>query len=115
LTDFNAADQLIEINAATGEGSFRTGAAGEYGFLLNGNRRARLYLSVDGKPIIDIKNMWVADAASGKIDLSANTEYKVSAQTGGDTELFVHPPSDTTEFRSQAGGAVDYYFFTDQS
>lgn len=111
LTDFNAADQLIEINAATGDGSFRTNASGEYGFLLTGNRRARLYLSVDGKPIIDIKNMWVSDSASAKIDLRANTEYKISAQTGGDTKLFVHPPSDITEFRSQAGGAVDYYFF----
>ena len=111
LTDFNAADEPITLDAATGEGTFRTGAAGEYGFLLIGNRTSKLRLSVDDKAIIDIDNMWVADSASGKISLKANTEYRVSAQTGGNTKLFVRPPSATTEFRSEAGGAVDYYFF----
>ncbi len=111
LTDFNAADEPIALNAATGEGTFRTGAAGEYGFLLIGNRRSKLRLSVDDKAIIDINNMWVADTASAKIRLEAKTDYKISAQTGGNTSLFVRPPSATTEFRSEAGGAVDYYFF----
>jgi alpha-D-xyloside xylohydrolase len=111
LTDFNAADEPIALNAATGEGTLRTGAAGEYGFLLIGNRRSRLRLSIDAKAIIDINNMWVADSASAKISLKADTEYKISAQTGGDTKLFVRHPSATTEFRSEAGGAVDYYFF----
>ena len=111
LTDFNAADQPVQLDATTGEGSFRTGASGEYGFLLTGNRRSRLQLWVGGKTIIDLKNMWVADTASAKIDLKADTEYKILAQTGGDTKLFVRVPSDTTEFRSQAGSAVDYFFF----
>ena len=111
LTDFNAADEPITLNAATGEGTLRTGAAGEYGFLLTGNRRSRLRLSVDDKAIIDLNNMWVADSASAKISLKADSEFKVSAQTGGNTKLFVRPPSATTEFRSEAGGAVDYYFF----
>ena len=111
LTDFNTADEPITLNAATGEGTFRTGAAGEYGFLLIGNRRSKLRLSVDDKAIIDINNMWVADSASAKIRLEAETDYKISAQTGGNTSLFVRPPSATTEFRSEAGGAVDYYFF----
>lgn len=111
LTDFNAADEPITLNAATGEGTFRTGAAGEYGFLLTGNRRSLLRLSIGDKAVIDIDNMWVADSASAKISLKADTEYKVSAQTGGDTRLFVRPPSATTEFRSEAGEAVDYYFF----
>ena len=111
LTDFNAADQAIQLDAKTGEGSFRTGAAGEYGFLLSGNRTSGLRLSVGDNTIIDINNMWVADSASAKVDLKADTEYKISAQTGGDTKLFVRSPSDTTQFRSQAGGAVDYFFF----
>jgi len=111
LTDFNPAEEPIALNAATGEGTFRTGAAGEYGFLLAGNRRNNLRLSVDGNAIIDINNMWVADSASAKISLKADTEYKIFAQTGGDTKLFVRHPSATTEFRSEAGGAVDYYFF----
>lgn len=111
LTDFNAADEPITLKAATGEGTFRTEAAGEYGFLLTGNRRNRLRLSIDDNAIIDINNMWVADSASAKIRLKADTEYKISAQTGGDTRLFVRPPSAITEFRSEAGEAVDYYFF----
>ena len=111
LTDFNAADEPIALNAGTGEGTFRTGAAGEYGFLLTGNRRNKLRLSLDDKAIIDINNMWVADSASAKISLKSDTEYKILAQTGGDTKLYVRSPSATTEFRSDAGGAVDYYFF----
>lgn len=54
--------------------------------------------------------MWVPDSAGGKINLKADTEYRLSAQTGGDTRLFVRSPSDITEFRSEAGDAVDYYF-----
>lgn len=109
LTDFNDADQPIQLDA-TGKGSFRTGAAGEYGFLLAGNDRGRLRLSVGDETIIDLHNMWVPDSAGAKINLKADTEYAISAQTGGETQLFMHPPSDTTEFRSEAGGAVDYYF-----
>lgn len=111
LTDFNAADHAIELNAKTGEGSFKTGAAGEYGFLLTGNTRSRLRLTIGEKTIVDIKNMWVAESAGAKVELKANTEYKISAQTGGDTKLFVRSPSETTEFRSEAGSAVDYLFF----
>jgi len=73
LTDFNAADQAIQLDAKTGEGSFRTGTSGEYGFLLSGNRRDRLYLSVGDKTIIDLKNMWIADSAGAKINLKTDT------------------------------------------
>lgn len=111
LTDFNAADQSVALDAVTGEGILKTGASGEYGFLLSGNRKDRLHLSVDGRPIIDLENMWVADSAGAKIDLKANTEYKISAQAGAGAQLFVRPPAHTTEFRSEAGSAVDYYFF----
>ena len=111
LTEFNAADQEVELNAKTGEGSIKTGASGEYGFLLSGNRRDRLHLSVGDKTVIDLENMWLPDSAGAKINLKADTEYKISAQAGGNAQLFVRPPSYTTEFRSQAGSAVDYYFF----
>ena len=40
LTDYDAADQPIDLDPKTGEGSFKTGASGEYGFLLTGNRRS---------------------------------------------------------------------------
>jgi len=109
LTDFNAADQPIQLDAA-GKGSFHSGQSGEYGFLLGGNERGRLRLSVGDETVIDLHNMWVPDTAGAKINLRADSDYQISAQTGGNTQLFVRPPSDTTEFRSEAGGAVDYYF-----
>ena len=109
MTDFDVAEQPVEINADTGEGTFKTGDSGEYGFLLSGNLRDRLRLSVDGKAIIDLASMWVPDSAGAKIALKANTEYKISVQTGGDAKLFVRPPSNITAFRSEAGNAVDYY------
>ena len=111
LTDYDLADQPIDLDPKTGEGSFKSSVSGTYGFLLNGNRRRQLELSVGDKKIIDLNNMWVADSAGAKIDLKADTEYKISAQTGGETKLFVRRPSDTTDFQSEAGNAVDYFFF----
>jgi alpha-D-xyloside xylohydrolase len=111
LTEYDVADQPIDVDLETDEASFKTDAAGEYGFLLIGNRRGRLQLSVGDKKIIDLNNMWVADSAGAKINLRADTEYKISAKTGGGTKLFVRRPSDTTDFHSEAGSAVDYYFF----
>ena len=109
LTEFDPTDKKIELDAK-GEGSFQTDVAGDYGFLLKGNERAKLHLTVDGKKLIDITNMWVADSAGAKMHLDANTTYSVSAETGGKTELRVRVPSNTMGFRSDASRAVDYYF-----
>jgi len=109
LTDFNPANEMIKLDE-TGAATFQTGSEGEYGFLLNGNFRDKLRLSVNGEQIIDIKNMWVAGSASGKIHLAANTTYKIMAETGGNTSLFVRTPSNTMAFRSETGNSVDYYF-----
>ena len=109
LTDFNPPTEAVPLDD-TGAGSFRTAQEGEYGFLLSGNDRSKLRLSVDGRQIIDIRNMWVAGSASAKIHLAANTTYGVTAESGGDTKLLVRAPSATMGFRSEAGDAVDYYF-----
>jgi alpha-D-xyloside xylohydrolase len=109
LTDFNPPTEAIKLDDS-GMGTFQSGPEGEYGFLLNGNFRDKLRLSVNGEQIIDIKNMWVAGSASAKIHLAANATYKVMAETGGNTSLLVRPPSDTMAFRSETGDAVDYYF-----
>lgn len=109
LTDFNPTTEAIKLDD-TGAGTFRTGPEGEYGFLLSGNDRDKLRLAVDGRQIIDITNMWVPASASGKMHLAANTTYKVTAETGGNTKLSVRAPSDTMAFRSETGDAVDYYF-----
>jgi alpha-D-xyloside xylohydrolase len=109
MTDFDPAAESIPLDS-TGAGIFRTGPAGEYGFLMTGNNRARLRLTLDGKKLIDIENMWVPSSAGAKIHLDANTTYKIVAESGGDTQLFVRAPSDTMAFRSEAAQAVDYYF-----
>jgi alpha-D-xyloside xylohydrolase len=109
LTEFNPTTKSIALDA-NGKGTFQTDAAGEYGFLLSGNERRRLHLSLNGEKIIDITNMWVADSAGAKIHLDGNTTYNLSAETGGNTQLRVRVPSDTMGFRSDASRAIDYYF-----
>jgi len=109
LTDFNPATEEIHLDA-NGAGSFETGSDGEYGFLLGGNGRNKLRLTVDDKTIIDLKNMWLPEYVGGKTHLEANTTYKVTAESGGDTQLFVRAPSSAMGFRSEVGKAVDYYF-----
>lgn len=109
LTEFNPATETIQLDQ-NGEGSFQTGSEGDYGFLLSGNFRSKLRLSVDGQQIIDLKNMWLPRSAGAKIHLAANSTYKVIAETGGDTKLAVRVPSSTMAFQSQVGDAVDYYF-----
>jgi alpha-D-xyloside xylohydrolase len=109
LTEFNPTTKAVELDER-GNATFHTDTAGEYGFLLNGNGRAKLHLSVDGKKLIDITNMWVADSAGAKVHLDANTTYSVSVETGGNAKLRVRVPSNTMGFRSDASRAVDYYF-----
>jgi alpha-D-xyloside xylohydrolase len=109
LTEFNPATEAIHIGQ-DGAGTFQTGAEGEYGFLLSGNYRDKLRLSVDGKQIVDLQNMWLPLSVGAKMHLAANTTYKVIAETGGNSKLAVRAPSDTMAFQSQVGDSVDYYF-----
>ena len=109
LTDFDPAIEVIDLDSS-GAGTFQTRQEGEYGFLLSGNGQRTLRLSVDGKQIIDLRNMWLPWSTGAKIHLAANTTYKVLAETGGNTSLSVRAPSDTMAFRSETGKAVDYYF-----
>jgi alpha-D-xyloside xylohydrolase len=109
LTDFNPTEETIKLDDK-GVGTFRTQQDGDYGFLLSGNDRRKLRLSVDGQQIIDIRNMWVPGSAGAKIHLAADSIHTVLAETGGDTKLSVRVPSDTMALRSETGQGVDYYF-----
>jgi len=111
LSDFDPPGEKVALDPKTGEGEFKSTIAGEYGFRLDGNRRSVLRISIDGKPIVDIKNMWLPDSAGAKTFLKADTIYKIAASTGGTPELSVRRPSDGMGFASEAGQAVDYYFF----
>ncbi|HEY5212392.1 MAG TPA: TIM-barrel domain-containing protein [Acidobacteriaceae bacterium] len=109
LTDFNPASQTIQVDQ-NGRAEFNSGPEGEYGFLLSGNFRDNLQLTVGNEKVIDLKNMWLPGSAGGKVHLAANTRYQIKAETGGDTRLGVRFPSDTMGFRSDASRAIDYYF-----
>lgn len=109
LTDFNPADEAIGLDDA-GAGTFRSGPEGEYGFLLSGNGRDKLQLTINDQKVIDLRNMWLPLSAGGRIHLAANTTYKLVAESGGNARLSVRAPSDTMTFRSETGQAVDYYF-----
>jgi alpha-D-xyloside xylohydrolase len=108
LTDFNPATATVELDK-NGQAEFQSGPEGEYGFRLSGNYRDKLRLTVGDEKVIDLMNMWLPLTASGKIHLASNTIYKISAETGGNTELAVRFPSDTMTFRSESSQAVDYY------
>jgi alpha-D-xyloside xylohydrolase len=110
LTDFNPASEAIQLDEH-GAGTFETGPEGEYGFLLGGNLRNKLRLTVNGEKVIDLKNMWLPEFVGAKMHLAANTTYKVIAESGGDTKLFLRSPSATMAFQSQAGQGVDYFLF----
>jgi alpha-D-xyloside xylohydrolase len=109
LTDFNPATRSIQLDK-DGQAEFQSGSEGDYGFLLSGNFRDKLQLTVGDKKVIDLKNMWLPLAAGGKIHLTANTSYKVTAETGANTALAVRFPSDSMTFSSGASRAIDYYF-----
>ena len=109
LTDFNPAAHAIQVDP-NGRAEFKSGPEGEYGFLLSGNFRNKLQLTVGDDKVIDLKNMWLPESAGGKLHLAANTTYHIVAETGGDTHLAVRFPSDTMTFQSEASRAVDYYF-----
>jgi alpha-D-xyloside xylohydrolase len=109
LTDFNPPARTIRLDQ-NGEAEFQSGPEGEYGFLLSGNFRNKLQLTIGDQKVIDLKNMWLPGSAGGKIHLAANTSYKIAVETGGNTALAVRFPSDTMAFRSGASQAIDYYF-----
>lgn len=112
LTDFNPADQPIEVDPKTGKGKFTSTVKGAYGFRLASDNKDQLVVKVEGKPVIDITNMWTPSVASGVLNLDAGKEYEVSAAGGpAGVQLAVRLPSDTTTFRSELGDAIDYYFF----
>jgi alpha-D-xyloside xylohydrolase len=112
LTDFDPADQLIELDAKSGKGTFTTGAKGSYGFLLASDNKDQLVVDVNNRHVIDLINMWTPSAASGAVGLEAHKEYEVGAKGGpGGFQLSARLPRDTSTFRSEVGQAIDYYFF----
>ena len=113
ITDFNPADDHVAIDPATRQGAYTTKRAGEYVFMVrDGDRRGEIGVNVAGQDLAHIRNMWTPYAVAGRISLAANRTYPVTLLGGGrNAKVFARPLGDTTTFRSEAGDAIDYYFF----
>jgi len=112
VTAYDPAEEPIRIDPSMGKGHFRTSTAGYYGFLLNSDGTQQLTLAINGRSVIDLHNIWSPYSAGARVRLQADTDYTVVAQGGKKgVSLFLRPPSNTTEFLSLAGKAINYYFF----
>lgn len=110
LSDFNPADTQVPLNT-NGSGTFTTGEAGDYVFLVkDGNRSGLIGVQVNGQTISSITNMWVPYSLCAKTTLPANTICSVT-RLGGAGKIYFRPLGNTTAFRSEVGDAIDYYFF----
>jgi alpha-D-xyloside xylohydrolase len=99
--------------AAIRNGTFTSGAAGEYVFFAkDGDRRNELGIVVNGQTVARIQNQWVPYTVAGKLTLPATATVPVRLVGGGrDAKLFARPLGDATTFRSQLGEGIDYWFF----
>jgi alpha-D-xyloside xylohydrolase len=113
VTQVNPADEQVPINPATHLGSYTTKDAGDYVFFVkDGDRSGEIGVNVDGQDLIDIQNMWVPYAVTGKANLAANKECTVKLLGGGrDAKVYARPIGNSTVFRSEVGDAIDYYYF----
>lgn len=139
LTDFNPADNCIELQAvetssegnmvnATGtlgnrremrfnslfEQSVTIPADGQYALLLDmGQAMSRKqYLAIDGEPVIDVTNTWLPPTTSTLVSLSAG-EHKLEVQgvRGDKPKLFWRAVDSSTTFHSPVATKLDYTVF----
>jgi alpha-D-xyloside xylohydrolase len=139
LTDFNPADQKVELRPITAEGetvavnvtgsggtvqeirvsnafsgSFEVPASGKYALLYDvGQKMSRKhYLNIDGKNIMDINNHWLPPTSSVIIDLEAGKhDVLVMGNKDDHPVVFYKPVTDETVFRSPVAEAIDYTVF----
>lgn len=140
LTEFNPADNCVKLIPASTEGPavtvdatsttgnkretrrFKSFAAtinvpadGQYGLLLDvGQRMARKhYISVDGKEIVDVNNLWLPPTTSVLVNL-AKGEHTIEVRGVQDDNPVLHwrQVTDETTFRSPVAQSLDYTVFS---
>jgi len=139
LTDFNPADDAIELAPASASGeavtvnatstggnvketrqtysftaSLEVPRAGRYSLLLDvGQRMARkYYLAIDGKEVFDFNNLWLPPTTSAIVELSAGKHtIVVQGERNDKPVLYWRPVSEETVFRSPVARALDYTVF----
>ncbi|MBO4851380.1 MAG: glycosyl hydrolase family 31 [Prevotella sp.] len=96
------------------EGVIDIAESGDYSLLLDvGQKMARRHqLSIDGKTVIDMQNLWLPPTASRIVHLEAGRHRVTAELTGGDKPvLFFNKVGGETVFRSPVATAVDYTVF----
>ena len=139
LTEFNPSDQHVSLVKQAGEGErevvnvtsttggrnevrvrnlfkaqFTVPTKGKYSLLLDvGQTMARRHnLSIDGKVLIDHRNLWLPPTTSVLCDLEAGT-HTIEAELERDDKpvVFYQPVGNQTVLRSPIANAVDYTVF----
>lgn len=139
LTDFNPADQFVELTPANASGeavtvnttgtsgnvretrqtySFTASVdvprSGSYSLLLDvGQRMARkYYLVIDGQKIVDVNNLWLPPTTSAIVELTAGKhDIEVQGERNDKPVLYWRPVSEETVFRSPVAQMLDYTVF----
>lgn len=139
LTEFNPADSRIELLRGRSEGTkevvdvtsaeggtqeVREGnvfsaeldipVAGKYALLLDvGQKMARRHhLSVDGKTVVELNNLWLPPTASVLVDLEAGRHSLQAELTKEDKPVvYYRRVDDRTVFRSPVSDGIDYTVF----
>ena len=105
--------EVRERNIYTAQVDIAT--AGDYSLLLDvGQTMARRHhLSIDGKPVIDLQNLWLPPTASAIVHLEAGRHTLSAELTANDRPtVYYQPVGDETVLRSPVADAVDYTVFT---
>ena len=139
LTEYNPCDQRVRLTKRAGagqreevnvtsteggkkeirerhifEGTISIGEAGDYALLLDvGQKMARRHnLTIDGRPVIEMQNLWLPPTTSAIVHLEAGT-HRLAAELTKDDEpvVYYRRVTDHTTFRSPVAEAVDYTVF----
>ena len=139
LTDFNPMDSQVALTKRAGVGSkevvnvtsteggkqevrernlyeatIDVTEEGDYSLLLDvGQQMARRHnLVIDGKPVIEMQNLWLPPTASTIVYLSKGTHTLTAELSNGDKPVvFYGKVKNETVFRSPVAQAVDYTVF----
>jgi len=96
-------------------GTIDVPATADYSLLLDvGQKMARRHnLVIDGRPVIEMQNLWLPPTASAIVHLTAGRhELKAELTKDDQPVLYYGPVSDETVFRSPVAQVVDYTVFT---
>ena len=139
LTEFNPADQSVCLQKRAGEGTqevvdvtsteggkrevrerhvfeatLHIAEGGDYALMLDvGQKMARRHnLTIDGKAVIEMQNLWLPPTASAIVKLTAG-DHKLSAELTKDDRptVYYQKVAAATTFRSPVAEAVDYTVF----